>query len=157
MLLISTTIPWLECTLIVYARFLFLNSSAHERAATNIANQLGRTTSINARSAPLHYPCMAHALWSPPSIVPTSMSNLPIINSPQCCSQFMGSIPYLVMNTSIGIMYVTSYKCTNRQRCIESEGIDLLINAPLPIWNRRWWQRQIAKIPEKTWESKFNM
>ena len=30
----------------------------------------------------------------------------------------MGSISYLVMNTSIGIMYVTSCQCTNRQRCI---------------------------------------
>ena len=56
-----------------------------------------------------------------------------IINGPQRYSQFMGSISYLVMNTSIGIMYVTSYQCTNRQRCIESEGIDLLIIAPLPI------------------------
>ena len=145
MLLISTTIPWLEWTLIFYVRFFFLNSSPRERAATNIANQLGRTTSINARSATLDYPCMAHALWSPPSIVPTSMSNLPIINGPQRYSQFMGSISYLVMNTSIGIMYVTSYQCTNQQRCIKSEGIDLLIITPLPIWNRRWWQS--AKTP----------
>ena len=41
-----------------------------------------------------------------------------IINGPQRYSQFMESISYLVINTSIGIMYVTSCQCTNRQRCI---------------------------------------